>query len=97
MAIPPDPGYKVAGPQPKASKPMRMEIPNYSKRSPIVNDNNFVDGHPPVPSPTLGSPQATFNPGAKSGLPAPPRFISPPGKRVSGAKGMSQKRQTDNL
>jgi membrane-associated protease RseP (regulator of RpoE activity) len=76
---------------------MKLVKPNYSARSPIVNDNNFVDGNPPVPSPTLGNPMTTFNPGGKSGLPPPPRFVSPPGKRVQGAKGLTQKRQTGNL
>jgi hypothetical protein len=73
-----------------------MVVPNYSKRSPIVNDNNFVDGNPPVPSPTLGSSQTTFNPGAKSA--APPKYIQPVGaKRVFGTKGLTNKRQTGDL
>jgi hypothetical protein len=72
---------------------MRLVTPDYSQRSPIVNDNNFVDGNPPLPTPTLGSPQASFNPGAKSGLfpNGPPKYIQPKGKRA-GAKGMTNKR-----
>jgi len=72
---------------------MQLVKPNYSARSPIVNDNNFVDGNPPISTPTIGSPQATFNPGAKSGpLPnGPPKYIQPQGKRPM-SKGMSNKR-----
>lgn len=70
--------------------------PNYSQRTPVMNDSHFTDG----PSePTLGSPQASFNPGAgASALPnGPPRFVSPPGKRVQGVKGLTNKRITGNL
>jgi hypothetical protein len=76
---------------------MKLVTPNYSQRTPIVNDNAFVDGNPPVPSPTIGSPQANFNPAGKSGLPTPPRFIQAPGKRVFGTKGLTNKRQTSNI
>lgn len=72
---------------------MRLVKPNYSARTPIVNDNNFVDGNPPVAAPTLGSPQATFNPGGKAGLfpNGPPKYIQPKGKRATG-KGLTNKR-----
>lgn len=76
---------------------MKLVTPNYSKRTPIVSDNNFVDGNPPIGTPTIGAPMATFNPGAKSGLPTPPRFVTAPGKRVQGIKGLTNKRQTSNL
>jgi hypothetical protein len=98
-------GKGIGGPvgiprMPKQAQPMHLETPNYSQRSPIVNDNHFVDGNPPVPSPVLGSPQASFDPGAKSSaLPnGPPRFIQPQGaKRVFGTKGLTNKRQTSNI
>ena len=77
---------------------MKLVTPNFSKRTPIVNDNNFIDGSPPIAAPTIGSPQASFNPGAASGaLPnGPPRFIQPKGKRVY-AKGLTNKRITQNI
>lgn len=75
---------------------MKLVKPNYSARTPIVNDNNFVDGHPPIATPTIGSAQANFNPGGKSDLPTPPRFVQPQGKRVY-AKGLTNKRQTGNV
>lgn len=77
---------------------MRLIKPNYSQRTPIVNDNHFVDGNPPLATPGVGSPQDTFNPGAKSAaLPnGPPRFVQPPGKRVY-AKGETNKRLTQNI
>lgn len=82
---------------------MKLVTPNYSQRTPIVNDNHFSDsgpvtGSPPVPSPTLGSPQDSFNPGAMAGpLPnGPPKYIQPKGKRVI-AKGLTNKRITGNL
>lgn len=75
---------------------MKLVTPNYSARKPIVNDNNFVDGNPPLATPTMGSPQATFNPAGKSSLPTPPRFVQPKGKRVY-AKGLTNKRVTQNI
>ena len=77
---------------------MKLVTPNYSKRSPIVNDDHFVDGNPPLPSPTIGSAQASFNPGqGSSALPnGPPRFVQPPGKRVY-AKGLTNKRVPGNI
>lgn len=72
---------------------MKLVAPNYSKRTPIVNDNSFVAGNPPLATPTIGSPQATFNPGGKSGiLPVgPPKYIQPKGKRAV-SKGLTNKR-----
>jgi len=72
---------------------MKLVKPNYSARTPIVNDNNFVDGNPPIATPTIGSPSATFNPGGKSSpLPnGPPKYIQPAGKRPM-AKGLTNKR-----
>ena len=72
---------------------MQLVKPNYSQRSPIVNDNSFVDGHPPLPTPTLGSPQANFNPGGNSSpLPnGPPKYVQPKGKRPM-SKGLTNKR-----
>lgn len=76
---------------PKA--PHALVKPNYSSRTPIVNDNSFTDSHP-----TIGSPSATFNPGAStSPLPnGPPRNINIPGKRPY-SKGMTNKRITNNI
>ena len=73
----------------------RLVTPNYSQRTPIANDTNFTDG---PREPTLGSPQASFNPGGGAGaLPnGPPRFIQTPGKRVY-AKGLTNKRITGNI
>lgn len=70
---------------------MKLVKPNYSKRSPIVNDTHYNDAK-------IGSKNSTFNPGAKAGiLPAgPPRYIAPPGKRVN-AKGLTNKRFTQNV
>lgn len=70
--------------------------PNYSARTPIVNDAHFTDG-PKLP--TIGSPQASFNPGQSAGaLPnGPPRFVNAPGKRVYGGKGLSNKRMPNNI
>lgn len=72
---------------------MKMITPNYSKRSPIVNDNSFVDGNPPLPTPTLGGSSDTFNPGGKSSpFPnGPPKYIQPKGKRAT-SKGLTNKR-----
>ena len=72
-----------------------LVTPNYSQRTPIANDQNFTDG---PREPTLGSPQASFNPGREAGvLPnGPPRFIQAPGKRVY-AKGLTNKRITGNI
>lgn len=70
--------------------------PSYKARTPIVNDSHFSDG---PPRPTIGSTQATFNPGSKSGpFPGsgPPKIIQVPGKRVY-AKGLTNKRQTQNI
>lgn len=82
----------------KASIPKFHSLikPNYSARTPIVNDAHFTDT--PLPTPTVGSTQASFNPGAQSGqLPnGPPRFVAPPGKRVY-AKGLTNKRITGNI
>lgn len=83
---------------------MKMVKPNYSSRSPIVNDNHFDDstpvtaGNPPLPDPTLGSPQDSFNPAANSEpLPnGPPKYVQPKGKRVM-AKGLTNKRITGNI
>lgn len=76
---------------------MKLIKPNYSGRHPIVNDNSFVDGNPPMSMPTLGSPQASFNPGGKSSLfpNGPPKYIQPKGKRAT-AKGLSNKRLPQN-
>lgn len=75
---------------------MKLLTPNYSARTPVVNDAHFTDG-PALP--TLGSPQASFNPGqGASALPnGPPRFVQAPGKRVFGTKGLTNKRNTSNL
>lgn len=77
---------------------MRLVTPNYSARTPIVNDNSFVDGHPPVATPTIGAASDTFNPGGKSGLfpNGPPKYVQPRGKRVM-AKGLTNKRITQNV
>ncbi len=73
---------------------MKLVTPNYSKRTPVFNDNHFTDG-PAMP--TANS--VGFDPGQSAApMPnGPPRFISPPGKRVVGTKGLTQKRQTSNL
>lgn len=67
--------------------------PNYSARTPIVNDSHFSDG-PKLP--TLTS--AQFNPGqSAAALPnGPPRFVQPQGKRVY-AKGVTNKRIQGNI
>lgn len=72
---------------------MKLVTPNYNKRTPIVNDNAFVTGNPPLATPTIGSPQDTFNPGGGSGvLPSgPPKYVQPKGKRAI-AKGLTNKR-----
>lgn len=81
---------------------MKLETPNYSKRSPIVNESGFNDSHAtsftPPAGPKLGSPQTTFNPGASSEiLPGgAPKYVSPPGRRVQG-KGLTNKRLTGTL
>lgn len=70
---------------------MRLVKPNYSSRTPVVNDSNFSDAK-------IGTAQTSFNPGQKaSPFPnGPPKFIQPPGKRVN-AKGMTNKRLTQNI
>lgn len=70
---------------------MRLVKPNYSKRSPIVNDTHYNDAK-------IGSPNSTFNPGAgDSPLPTgPPKYVSVPGKRVN-AKGLTNKRFSQNV
>lgn len=70
---------------------MKLVTPNYSKRSPIVNETSYSDAK-------IGSASATFNPGANSSpLPSgPPKFISAPGKRPN-AKGLTNKRQGQNI
>lgn len=70
---------------------MKLVKPNYSKRSPIVNDTHYNDAK-------IGSANSTFNPGASaSPLSAgPPKFIQPPGKRVN-AKGLTNKRFSQNV
>lgn len=70
---------------------MKLVKPNYSKRSPIVNDTHYNDAK-------IGSKNSTFNPGASSSpLPTgPPRTISAPGKRVY-AKGLTNKRFQQNI
>lgn len=83
---------------------MRLVTPNYSKRTPVVNDMHFSDsgggvtGSPPLQTPDLGQPQDTFNPGAKSEiLPSgPPKYVQPKGKRVL-AKGLTNRRITQNI
>lgn len=72
---------------------MKLVTPNYSQRSPIVNDNHFVDGNPPLATPTIGAPQDSFNPGGTSSpFPnGPPKYIQPKGKRAT-AKGLTNKR-----
>jgi hypothetical protein len=74
---------------------MKMVTPNYSQRTPAFNDGGFTDG---PREPTIGSTQASFNPGqSASALPnGPPRFIQPQGKRVY-AKGLTNKRITQNI
>lgn len=68
--------------------------PNYSARTPIVNDAHFTDT--PTPTPTIAS--QGFNPGQKDELlpGGPPRYIQPPGRRVI-SKGLSNKRINDTL
>jgi hypothetical protein len=70
---------------------MKLVTPNYSQRTPIVNESSFNDQR-------IGSADDTFNPGASSSpLPnGPPRYIQPPGKRPN-AKGLTNKRITGNL
>jgi hypothetical protein len=70
---------------------MKLVKPNYSKRTPVVNDTHYNDAK-------IGSPNSTFNPGATaSPLPTgPPKFIQPPGKRIY-AKGLTNKRLTQNI
>lgn len=71
----------------------KLQVPNYSKRTPIVNDAHFTDG----PSePTLQS--AQFNPGQNAAaLPnGPPKYVQPKGKRIF-AKGLTNKRITQNI
>jgi len=70
---------------------MKMVKPNYSQRTPAFNDQHFTDG---PREPTIGSTQASFNPGQNaSALPnGPPRYIQPPGQRVFPGKGLTNKR-----
>lgn len=72
-------------------------------RTPIVNDTHFSDAHaiseggmPPTPS--LGAPRDTFNPGQGAGvLPdGPPKYIQPKGRRII-AKGLTNKRISQNV
>ena len=74
---------------------MKLVKPNYSKRSPVVNDMHFSDAA--TGQPGLGSPQDTFNPGqASEALPnGPPKYIQPAGKRVM-SKGLTNKRLPAN-
>ena len=84
---------------------MKLVTPNYSKRTPVVNDSHFSDaGAGPVASnpiqmPGLGDPQDSFNPGqASAPLPSgPPRFIQPKGAKRVYAKGVTNKRITQNI
>jgi hypothetical protein len=70
--------------------------------TPIVNDLHFSDAHAipnnAPPTPGLGSPMDTFNPGAGSeALPnGPPKYIQPQGKKVM-AKGLTNKRLTGTI
>lgn len=71
-------------------------------QTPIVNekhfsDNHAVNGNAPA-TPKLGSSSTTFNPGAGSSiLPnGPPKYIQPGGKRPM-AKGLTNKRITQNI
>lgn len=70
---------------------MKLVTPNYSKRSPIVNESSFNDQK-------IGGTSDTFNPGASaSPLPTgPPKYIQVPGKRPN-AKGLTNKRLTQNI
>lgn len=70
---------------------MKLVKPNYSQRSPIVNDVSYSDAK-------IGGASTTFNPGAKaSPLPAgAPKFVQPPGKRVLD-KGLTNKRYGQNI
>lgn len=70
---------------------MQLVKPNYSKRSPIVNDTHYSDAK-------IGSPSTTFNPGASADpVPAgPPKFVQAPGKKVF-AKGLTNKRYGQNV
>ena len=72
---------------------MKMVKPNYSARTPVFNDNHYTDARPAIGAPTIGSPQASFNPGGNASmLPnGPPRAIQVPGKRPM-AKGLTNKR-----
>lgn len=86
----------------KASIP-KMSMPKMGGRTPIVNDAHFSDSHavngnPPLATPTLNSPDTSFNPGAGSSiLPnGPPKYIQPAGKRVV-AKGLTNKRLTGTV
>ena len=92
-------GLKGYGSAPKApTRPPRMNLvkPNYSARTPIVNDGGFTDG---PREPTLGSAQASFNPGGNAAaLPnGPPRYINAPGKSPRGNKSLSNKRLGSNI
>jgi len=60
--------------------------------NPVVNDMHFTDA-PRIAMPTIGSPQASFNPASGGSiLPnGPPKFIQPKGKRAT-AKGLTNKR-----
>lgn len=83
---------------------MKLVKPNYKARTPVFNANHFDDsapvtsGSPPLATPTTGSPQASFNPGANaSPFPnGPPKYVQPKGKRVI-AKGLTNKRITGNI
>lgn len=74
---------------------MKLLKPSYKARSPVVNDTHFTDG---PQEPTLGSPQASFNPGKDAGpLPkGPPKYIQPAGKKPF-SKGLTNKRYTNNI
>ncbi len=85
----------------KTAKPIPFH--KMGKSSPIVNDAHFSDAHAvstssAPPTPGIGSPMDSFNPGGASEiLPSgPPKYIQPAGKRPM-AKGLTNKRVTGNL
>lgn len=82
--------------RPPATPRFNLVKPNYSARTPIVNDNHFSDT--PLQTPGLGAPSDSFNPGASSvPLPnGPPKYVQPAGKRPM-SKGLTNKRITGNI
>lgn len=70
---------------------MKLVKPNYSQRTPIVNEDHFMDAR-------VGGKDASYNPGQKAqALPTgPPKYIQVPGKRPY-SKGLTNKRITQNI